>query len=293
MAALPDCNSVEEALLRFQAFKDTPCHALFEDRLKVLKYRYRDNNIDDGFIVFRDSITALQQLGTQAVFVVHFYENIGANEKLTMKTPYSGSFTFRVHPYESGLQTIGKTGNIMQQSDQDFRMFLLQERDSLNAKIADLQDENQELREELEELEKTTQASPIGGGKVGAIIDTIGATGERYPWMQESIKDLFTMARHMFKIPGASPSGARAASMAGVPGNPTGNESAPEMIQLALQKLLAYYINNTGLPMGNEEEKARAHERGTADMANDLSKLASLTDDPDVFQLAIKKLRQF
>jgi hypothetical protein len=98
------------------------------------------------------------------------------------------------------------------------------------------------------------------------------------------IRDWSTFLKHKFFSPGGAQ---RAANIAGVP---AGTDAPPDQrVNAAIRTLVDYYTTAYG---GGGDEKAR-QINGFTRFADDMSLLAGLTADPDVMELALKKLRNF
>lgn len=241
--------------------------------------------------------------GTSADYMIKFHDEVSKSGKINNNTPVFGSLSFRVND-EAGRSIpggpVGASGNI------DFLKELFATKlqmieDKWERKLEDV---NREHEQELEEIEQETAGRKIN--KHLGFIGVIGDAGEQYPWMQDIIKegmnfvkemakDAFTVARHKMNNhrPQAEPAIGNIPDDAG---------AAPDVrMRQALERLINYNVKRFGWPQGTTaaqidqatpEEKEAAHKHGFTVFSGTMVKLCDLINDDDIYDLAIKKLKQ-
>jgi hypothetical protein len=277
----------EQVLAAFDMYKE-PYFALFEggigksDRTGRLLYSYTgDERDEEGLKQLQQNMEVLEATAPVMPHIIQFYSDLGKRGTIEPGTPYTGSFKFRMQPYTydpgrpaviSGVGAVAP-GN-------DFLAYLQRELHMEKEKNLMLEREVEEIKEELEDLERDTAGEPIDG-----MLGKIGEAGNRWPWLADIIKDWSTVIKH--KV--ANTAGQQqqhhhhAGSMAGV-----ATDAPPATrINQALMILLEWYRKEYG-GAGTEAEQK---QRGAEQCANDLALLARLTEDDDMMKLALKKLR--
>jgi regulator of replication initiation timing len=258
-----DRVGVQDVMQGYDAYSDFPFFALFQG--KEVKFVYTDDDADKGRRLLQDNLDVLARNGSTALFTLRFYTDTDRKGAITISTPYSGSFSFKVT--QPVTFELNKPGAIMPANNDQFLAFLISERDQLKLQVQELQEENEELKDLLAETDdKDTEPKKDLG-----IIGMIGEAGNQFPWMQDLIKEGFTILKHKFAKPQA-----HAGAMAGITLDP--NETPDVQVNKAIQHIITFYVNKYGQAEG--WKLCAAH----------LTKLAELTEDEDIYALAIKKL---
>jgi len=258
-----DRVGVKDVMDGFDAYSDFPFFALFQG--KEVKFVYADDDAEKGRRLLEDNLNVLARNGSTALFTLRFYTDTDKKGTITISTPYSGSFSFKITtPVTFELNKAG--ANLPANNDQ-FLAFLIAERDQLKQQVSELQEENEELKDLLAEADDNEGNEPK---KDLGFIGLIGEAGNQFPWMQDMIKEGFTILKHKFAKP------QHAGAMAGITLDP--NQRPDEQVNKALKHIISFYVNKYG------------EVEGWKLCALHLTKLAELTEDEDIYALAIKKL---
>lgn len=268
-----DRVGVSDILVGYDMYKDCPYYAFFEDaKGHDLKYVYKDGDRPEGKKLLMENLKALEQKGTEAVFVIRFYEELPDKKDVNWNTPCSGSQRIKIKETATMVAMAAQ-----QAGGSDFTNFLMKQLDNEKEARENLEDELSEIKELLLEKEKT----PPDEAGLG-IIGQIGRAATSYPVFGEILKDWSTVLKHKF-MAFAGP--AQASNIAGVE---TDTSLPPDQrVNNAIRKLIEYYIRRYG-GTGDDETKRKT---GFTVFAADMELLANLTSDPDVMDLALKKLR--
>ena len=274
MAAEVECYGRENAMNCFR-LHNTPDFAVFAgqgDKWR-LKFSVTDKNQDESEMIFRDNLDAVDATN-DATYQVRFYRKLKDGDEPDVTTPYSSSFNFKVKekmPFQMAEKQMAPAAQFghLSYGDQQWIKFLQDER-------IRLMEENRQLKEEVETLENELDELELGDGEpeLGAL-GTIGAAGQKYPWIQDQMSTLIGVFDRLTRaIPGmnSAPAAAAPAPMGEAP------ENTEAKFKAALQKLLDYY--NKKYPGAGE-----------ARLAEDLWKLAQLTDKPMIFDMALQQLK--
>lgn len=254
-----DRVGIPDVMQGYEAYSDYPYFALFSG--KELKFVYTDEDQDKGKRLLEENLAVLSKNGSNAMFTLRFYTDTDKKGAIKHDTPYSGSFNFKVSQPVSMMPQLG-----IQNNDQ-FLAFLIAERDQLKEENKELKEENEELKDLLAEADDNNGNEPK---KDLGFIGLIGEAGNQFPWMQDIIKDGFTLLKHKFAKP------QHAGQMAGITLDPS--QRPDEQVNKALKHIISFYIKKYG-----EAEGWRL-------CAEHLTKLAELTEDEDIYAIAIKKL---
>lgn len=256
-----------------------PVFALFEGEKKLL-FSCVEEDQEDRLSELKKYLNVIKTSGSYATFTIYFYEDPGKKTRITTATPYFGSLPFKLNTAD-GLEVAqpgGRTG-----VPGNFNMELMNQVFASKLEIMDMKYQEQirdlERRHE-KELEDATAEEEERGIDEQDIMGRIGAAGEKYPWMQEHIKDGITILKSMVKkftngVLGEETRGGHA--MAGAPQGAAPNEK----LQWAIKTMIAYYHGKYG-----------GQENGDKEFSDDMERLANMCQgDPDLFDLMIKKLR--
>jgi hypothetical protein len=299
-----DRNGFDDIIAGFDTFRHLPYYALYEQKSKDLKFAYKGETWEEGRELFIQNMEVIRNTGTSTIYVIKFYEELSNRGNLNITTPYAGSFVFQM---AKNLQTstMPATGNNIQ-NDQFSQYLLMQlererdEKENLRQEIEQIknmmvahQEEDEEIDEEIDVINGTSESNKELG-----ILGVIGRAGERFPFLQEPLKDFATIISHKMKqflAPAAQPAGA---SINGINKDDAMNVEDPsKLLNAHLSTLIKYYTVKE-IPTGvlfqdlqaEQQEQLKAH--GYRKFTQDMGLLAGLTADSDVFELAIKKLRQ-
>ena len=276
---------IEDIKAGFNLYPDCPFYAIFEtqnvnsSKAGRLIYAYKEGDRDNGWNQLQLNLMATESSSGNPRFVIQFYEQLDPKKNtIDTNTPYAGSFLFRCKKNENLPTSIN--GVIQPMQDQSFLNYLQQEFRYEKENNQVLQEKVEDLECEIEELNAAKTEKPIGG-----IIGQIGEAGNQFPWIADVIKDGFTVLKSLLRAPVPAPGNARNPGIAGI------HENSPpdQLINNAIQTLVAWYIKEYGT--GETEEEQRSS--GFKQFANDMQQLAALTADSDIMHLALKKLRAF
>jgi hypothetical protein len=151
-----------------------------------------------------------------------------------------------------------------------FLNFLQSERLRLLDKVAELEAENEELKEEIQEIDAESQHA--NAGKNMGVMGQIGEAVKN-PEFMSMLRDGIYLIRKTLEKPGP----AQPQAMAGV----KENASDGEKVRAAIETLRVFYTDQAG---GDWAKGAEA-------LANDMQLLAQMTANPLDFNYAIAKLR--
>jgi len=260
---------------------EKPVFALFEGEKKLL-FSYVGEDEDDREQQLKKYLDLIKASGSYATFYIFFYEEQDKKKKITNATPYFGSLPFKLN--EAGMDVAQPGGRTGVQGN--FNMELMNQvfAGKLDLMRMEYQQQVDDLKRIHEkELEDATAEEEEGRADADDIIGRIGQAGERYPWMQEHIKDGITIVKHLVKkftngvLGDDLGMGPASGTIAGAPQGANPNEK----LQWSIKTMLTYYHGK----YGNQEN-------GDKEFADDMERLANMcTTDADLFDLMIKKLR--
>lgn len=286
-------------------YHECPYYALFDVKGRNgstdpgnLLFCYKGTDRDgEGWDLLNSNLQVAESSAPETPLILRFYDELGKGERLNNTTPYAGSFKCRMQTYNGSVATTARGGSGGDLLNQLFAAKL----ENLEAKWErKLEDQEREHQEELAEMEE--DKATRGKSKELGFIGMIGAAGEQYPHMQEPInqllsvftsflKDAATIFTH--KIMKSSPT--QSATIGKVP-----NDAPPDQqMNKALQDLIYYNVRRFGWPSGytaeqmaaaSDAEKEQAHQQGFIIFTDTLVKLSRLTEDDDIYDLAVKKL---
>jgi len=237
----------------------------------------------------------IKESNSDYAYTIKFHDETGKSGKINNTTPVCGSLPFKfseatsIERYTPGGAGAGNTAML----NELFAEKLARLEDKYDRRIEDLEREHED---EIEELEK--QLSEGSGKKLDGIqgaIGFIGEQGSKYPWIAEIIKDWSTIIKHKFQqAAGPRPAHNIAGVETDTQAPPQGDMTADQQVSHAIRTMAGYYVGKHGYfdPNITEEAKTHANAKGWAELAADLTLLAGLTKDPDLMELALKKLRQ-
>lgn len=270
MAAL-EGRSIDE-VLGVHELHECPRWSLWEGTR--IAFSCNSDSIDESTMMLKRYLQVLKDSGTYTIYQIKWHElqTEGKNKKISNSAPYFASFGFRLN----------EQGEVQALPDKNSRAA------SYNAAVTnqllDLQNQkhefelqklNEKYQRELEELCEEEDEYD----KMGKIAGIIGKTGEQYPWLQEIIKDVVNVVKNI--IPQHQQTQQlQPVKISGMPqNNVNSDEQNKQLINAAIKKMAAYYTNKYG-----------SQPEGDSKLAADLSKLATLTDKPFIFDMAVKNL---
>lgn len=259
----------------------SPIFSLWENNKDIL-FSFVGENEQERRDKLTEYLNLIKQSASHQQFTIKFHDEANKNGKVTNGTPVTGSLVFKLNENDD-LQLVPKnqarvegTNGSIALLNQIFDAKLQNMELRYNHILEKKQEEVEHLQEQLdragEEEEDTDDDDQMG------LIGSIGKAGERYPWMQEHIKDIMTVAKSFLnkKFGIGEPDGAR---LAGV--EDTSGMEPKEKLNKSIKELLEYYHTKYGDP-----------KAGDANFANDIERLAKMAKtDPDLFDVMIKKLR--
>lgn len=292
-----EARSIDEVMNIWQ-MQDAPCWGIWTTNKPRPVFSCSNDDVDDRQKMLLQYLNLLKNTGTSAEYMIKYYDDQGG-KKITANTPPIGSTNFKLS--EQNMDIFSPAGN---NAGGGGNIQLLTE-------VYNMKFENWKLMQEMEQLQRDRDMEDVEEadddstmGKIGRVVDMVGEAGERYPWMQnilnklaDSITDVFTVVKHKA---GNSFGKENTAHMAGIQDAvmPEMATDVKESIDNSIATLCDFYINNTAQHIKakhptatTEEVHAAATTHGTKELAADLRILAGLTNDPDMFFLAIKKLR--
>lgn len=291
---------MEDIKAGYDMFERCPFWALFETKAsnstqtgRMLFPYTGEDRASEGWELLKQNLQVLERTAPTIRHVLQFYNSLDKGFSITDKLPYSGSILLRMQeaavsmPAQiSGAMMAPQEGSMflqylqMQISQKDNEIMLLKEA------VDDLEADVDDLEKEVEQLQHAGKPEKING-----VIGMIGEVTNQYPVLGDMLKQILGGAARMFAGPGA-PAGAMG-KVSDETATATPKERTDEVIGQCIEKLASYYVGKEGY--FNEgitpEQQELANKKGWISLANDLAKLANLTEDPDTFEFAIKKLR--
>jgi hypothetical protein len=256
-----------------------------------LIFGYTEDDRDtSGWKLLEENLKVAENSSPFTRFLIQFYNELDKNDSINDKMPAAGSFLLRMKTNQgtqpaaiSGIGLIPAEGSL-------FLQYLQTELRIKEEKIQELEEENAELHDTIDEYERSDRAPKING-----MIGQIGEAATQYPVLGEILKEFAGGLKTLFTRPGAT--NRAPGALAGVETDtpPTGNaETADQVIGKCIKKLAGYYVGQHGYFKEGitEEQKETANRKGWISLANDMVLLANLTDDPELFEVAIIKLRK-
>lgn len=229
---------------------ETPYFALWWSNNLMFSHCGADMN--DALRMLQDNLAVLNSNGSSAVYTIKFYAGTGKDGRITRATDPVGQFNFRLNEHEErGTRAVGAVG-----AGNDRWYQHLEEQ---NKQILE---QNRLLQEQLASIEEPDDEE-------ADIMDKVGAIGEKYPWLQEHIKEGVTIIKAILNKTLGMNSETRHRATGQIAG--VSNDATPTEKVNAAIKILYKHNQQIG---------------------DDLLRLADLAEnDPDTFNLALKKLR--
>lgn len=260
--------------------------------------------------ILKEYLQFMKDSGSGGKFEIRYYQDLPDGKKPTNSSEYFASLPFKVVDegnIAGGFQNSSRSEPANMMNNFQFMNQLF------DSKLATLElkyqhmlekkdDEIRDLEEEIRDIYKNDD----GVGRLGAIMDTIGAVGDKHPWMQNAINN--TMNTLNTFVNGArtklSSMTERPVSMAGVPPKPADNDLMKNL-RWSQDTLIATYrekygakvtpegaLIDLGSDAANSANKA-AMQQADGQYVADMVKLAEVASTkPNTFENAIKSLRE-
>ena len=264
MAAEVDVYGIENIIKRFDLGKCDD-FAVFTGQGDKWRLKFPGSTRE----LFEENVRSIDP-GSDATYQVRFYKKNFDEEDITPATVYNSSFNFKVREKQNGVGPSGNNWQGLSMGDMRYMNFIERELERYKEKCEELEDENADLQTIVDDYEDK------GNKKLGAV-GTIVPMFEQNPQFMEAFKPLINAVAGMLnKAQGNAP-----AVKTDLPpitadvGDPVARERT---MQQAVAKLMAFYTQNYG-------------EQGDAILTQDMATLANLTGDPELFMVAIKRLR--
>jgi hypothetical protein len=269
----------KDGVLNVWKMHKKPCFAIYQEQGNKLLFGCVEEDEEDREKELVKYLDIMQSSMSGARFCIQFYDRADFKNKITTSTPSFGSLPFSLADSDDGAGGLVRSGKVGAATPTNLTLDLMdklyQERmnrieDKYETRLAEIQRLHEEEMREMEEQEDPAEESEMLG--------KIGAIGEKYPWLQEHIKDGITIAKSLLNkftgnIMNTNPS-------PGIAGAPTG-ATPQEKHQWAMKTLLTYYHGKYG-----------GQEQGDINFSNDMERLANMAvNDADLFDVMIKKLR--
>lgn len=301
MAAILTRN--KDAVIENFGFQGKPMFAIFEGNKILFCCCNDDEKVREQTL--KQYLEYMETGGTTASFDLKFYDECNKNGKVTNATPFFGSLPFKISDSDAALNLLAQKqqggGNMTAQSMQLMMQIFEQKIDNVQ-----LRNEYalQKKDEEIAALEEELNAPPehnyekAGLGKIGAITDMIGSAGEKYPWMQETVKDIMSTLKNL--VNGASTKYAsmteRPVQMSGIPPKPASGELT-EQLKWSQQTLISFFRKKNGVETNDNGTAKEGHEAGMQKADQEyvaaMVKLAEVASTkPKTFSNALESLQE-
>jgi len=263
MAAEVDVYGIDETLKKFDLHR---CEdfAVFTGQGDKWRLKFPGS----GRELFEENVRSIDP-NNDATYQVRFYKRDFDEDSITNNTPYSSSYNFKVRPKQVGMQQGGgnNSGNWLSAGDQRYMAFLERELEKYKEKCEDLESDLIDANERLEGYEDK------GKKKLGAI-GQLGEAMNEYPQLSNLLQPMIHAFTNFFNKGNAAPG-------IGIvdPGPAKSEEEIELQFKTAMSKLMGYYQAKYGQQKGDQQ------------LAQDMAKLANLTDKPFIFEAAIAQLR--
>lgn len=271
----------KEGVLSVFELQGKPCFSIWENT-KHPAFSCSDETEDEREAMLIKYLNIIAESGTTAQFMIKFHD-APAKGKINNTTPVSGSLPFRFSEPNDLVKTSGNAGSA--------GIDMLREVFSTKMEMLDMKYQRiiEDKDAEIEALQQQLDAEPEPGdsddmGMIGKIMDRV----ERNPSLNnlfnkllDTAGDFLTVSKHKMRAQGANVGG----GISGVEEDQT--LSPTERLNGHLKVLIEYFVKQHG--QGNTAEEK--YNSGFLQMVDALGMLAKLTNDPDMMELALKKLR--
>ena len=180
MASSVDRRGIDSVIEGYNTFSEySPIYSVWQGR--NLKFQFNDEDIQRGQDLLLSNLEAIRQTGSDAVFTIRFHTTKDKDGFISDKTPYVGSFNFKVSEptnqlgnlagaeYTSNSPILSKLDKILdQQNELQSRIAALEEQD---------EDEDEEKPNDIMGMLSGIMQTPVGQqiitGLLGAITKNI------------------------------------------------------------------------------------------------------------------------
>lgn len=157
MASSVDRKGIDSVIEGYNTFAEySPIYSVWQGR--NLKFQFNDEDIQRGQDLLLNNLEAIRQTGSDAVFTIRFHTTKDKDGFISDKTPYVGSFNFKVS------EPTNQLGNLAG-ADYTSNSPILSKLD----KILDQQNELQSRIAALEEQEEDEEDEPKNNSVMGLI----------------------------------------------------------------------------------------------------------------------------
>lgn len=280
----------KDAVVRVWEMHEMPCFSVWENKsFPAFSCTLETPEERENFLL--ECLEQIRNGGSAALFTIKFHE-MPKNGKITNGTPVFGSMPFRLSESQPAGNNRGGSDAQWMKELFETRLQLYDERHK--QELAKKDQVIQELQEQLEEGPE--DAEDLNLGVIGQVLQA----GEKYPTLKrltdmlvEFLADAVTVGKHKFKnmAHAAAPAGSGINGVeeeAAAGGAAPGSATPDQQVNAAIRTLVTYFINHYGTGATDEEKR----QSGFVEFAYVMTLLANLTTDPDVMELAIKKLKQ-
>ena len=259
-----------------------------------------DDDRDDRRRRLVTTLEAMQQSGSTQNFDLRYYE--GLKKKPSNTTEFFAFFPFKVNDSEKALEALankGGAGNTAAANNQV--MMMLFDAKLENVRL-NFQHELERKEEEIRKLkEEEEEGEDDGMGKIGAITNIIGAAGEKFPWLQNIVKDIVSTINNLgngMKTKYNAMTEEKVV-MNGVPPKPEDPNDLQAKLSWSQKTLIYIYREKAGVKFNDKNEVINTPEnkelmdKADSDYVNDMVKLAEIaTTKPKTFNSTIEALRE-
>lgn len=247
-------------------------------------------------------LSIMEQSGSTASFELRCYEAPNKNGKINTSDPYFAFLPFKVNDSEKAIEfQLQKNGAAPAANNA-----LISELMDAKLKLIQIQFDHQLEKKETEILKLQQEAideddDDYEEDRLGYVLGTIGAVGEKHPWLQDTIKDLGKTITNIFRGAQTKWTSMTETPMQvngiNTPPKPAQDKSLDEQLKWANLTLVRTYrakhgvlCDDTGKVTQGTQEQMDAAD---AEYVHDMVKLAEVASTkPKTFNNAIEALRE-
>lgn len=296
----------DEIKAGYEMYSECPYYALFEiafkrgvDQSGGLLYKFTGDDRSEGWDQLKSNLDIIAVNTPTSQYMIRFYDDLNKKGSIDTSTPYSGSFRFKMSKESYQPATMGAAGSGNQGVSFMNELFAAKLENFNMQWQHKFEEQERRHQEELLQLaaEQEAEDEDEDMGAIGTardIVDVVGEAGNKYPWLRENINKLFSTVNDFlvvgkYKVKQHLNEPQRAASMGKVEAGASAAVDPLVSIDQSTQIIMSWYFRKAGLTeQSSREEKLKAAEQ----MAYDFQCLASATEDDDVMELALTKLRK-
>lgn len=298
-------------VLKIWEMHEKPIFSIWENK-RDPAFHNADERESERERVLHECLDFIQESQTTSIFIIKFHDEPNKNGKITSATPVIGSLSFRLNEPNTmrngntAVVTAGAAGMDMMKELFESRLQMIDLKFQHELEKKDQEIERLQLEaaaaEEEDEYEDDEDSEELG------IIGQIGEAGNKYPWMQNALAkvadafaDLVVVAKHKMKVPAAAINGVNNSTpQEQQQQQPGAKQSDDQRIKAAYIKMIHYFVSYHGFPPGSTDESIQAMDpeeqeayklKGFKEYADTMQKLAALTDNPQMMELALRTLK--